>query len=261
MSKPGGPAAIPSARLEEYEHRTTVAVTVLAVVFIVGYAIPILWPALPHDLALTCEVVNDAIWVAFALDLLIRVRLAPRPWHYLLTHPLDVAVVVLPMLRPLRVLRVFAAGQALLNRGIRRPMLKITQTVTVTVAVLMLISALAVLDAERHVEDANITTFGDALWWAGTTVTTVGYGDRFPVSGTGRIVAAALMFVGISLLGVITATLASWFVTNARRAEEEAADLETRLAAIEAQLGELREMLARVPTDTSAGQHHGLPGS
>jgi hypothetical protein len=55
--------------------------------------------------------------------------------------------------------------------------------------------------------DANITTFGDALWWAATTVTTVGYGDRFPITATGRAVAVVLMLLGIAVIGVITASV------------------------------------------------------
>jgi voltage-gated potassium channel len=73
-------------------------------------------------------------------------------------------------------------------------------------------AALAVLDVERSSSDANITDFGDAMWWAVTTMTTIGYGDRYPVTGVGRLVAFALMVGGIALLGTVTATLASWLV-------------------------------------------------
>lgn len=66
----------------------------------------------------------------------------------------------------------------------------------------------AVLDAERSHPAANITGFGDAAWWAATTMTTIGYGDRYPVTATGRLAAVALMVAGIAVLGVVTATLA-----------------------------------------------------
>ena len=76
------------------------------------------------------------------------------------------------------------------------------------------LGALAVLDAERDAPGANITTAGDALWWAATTVTTVGYGDRYPVTTTGRFVAVALMVVGIAVVSALTAVIASWLIDN-----------------------------------------------
>jgi voltage-gated potassium channel len=78
----------------------------------------------------------------------------------------------------------------------------------------------AALDAERDAPKANITTIGDALWWAATTVTTVGYGDRYPVTTTGRIIAVTLMVVGIALVGAITASIAAWFVTSLDREKQ-----------------------------------------
>jgi voltage-gated potassium channel len=74
------------------------------------------------------------------------------------------------------------------------------------------IGAVQITISERGVEGSNIKNFGDGLWWAITTVTTVGYGDRFPVTSTGRVLAVCLMLVGISLMGVITASVAAWFV-------------------------------------------------
>jgi voltage-gated potassium channel len=88
------------------------------------------------------------------------------------------------------------------------------------------VAGLASLDAERSNPDANITTFGDALWWACTTITTVGYGDFFPVTAQGRLIAVALMIAGITMLGVVTAALASWFIE--RLGHVEALERETQ---------------------------------
>ncbi len=96
-------------------------------------------------------------------------------------------------------------------------------------------TGLLVLDAERGAEGANIVGSEDALWWAATTVTTVGYGDRFPVTGEGRLVAVALMVGGIALLGVVTASVAAWFVQRFT-ALEDTDDVSARLARIEALL-------------------------
>jgi voltage-gated potassium channel len=85
----------------------------------------------------------------------------------------------------------------------------------------VLVGGLAILDAERANPEANITTSADAWWWAATTVTTVGYGDRYPTTGIGRLVAVALMICGIALLGAVTATLASWLVERIKVEETE----------------------------------------
>ena len=91
-------------------------------------------------------------------------------------------------------------------------------TYVVAGAVLLgFVAALAVLDAERDSPEANITSFGDALWWAAATMTTVGYGDAFPTTGEGRIVGFGLMLGGIALVGTVTAALASWFVEQQRK--------------------------------------------
>ena len=91
-------------------------------------------------------------------------------------------------------------------------------TYVVGVAVIAVgLGAIAVLDAEQDADGANITTFGDALWWAATTVTTVGYGDRFPVTTEGRLMAVALMVVGIAMVGAVTASVAAWMVSQVER--------------------------------------------
>jgi voltage-gated potassium channel len=72
------------------------------------------------------------------------------------------------------------------------------------------------LDHERGQPGANIETFGDALWWPMTTMTTVGYGDRYPVTTTGRFIGAAVMIAGIALLGTVTATIATLLIDRVR---------------------------------------------
>ena len=74
------------------------------------------------------------------------------------------------------------------------------------------VTAIQITISERAVEGSNIKNFGDGLWWAITTVTTVGYGDKFPTTTEGKFLAVGLMIVGISLMGVITASVAAWFV-------------------------------------------------
>jgi voltage-gated potassium channel len=115
------------------------------------------------------------------------------------------------------------------------------------VVLLGFVASLAVLDAERDAPDATLTTFGEAVWWTVTTISTVGYGDRYPVTTEGRVVAAALMVAGIALLGVVTASIASWFVENLRTAGREVERAVVAEAGqVEAQLGEVLAELRRV---------------
>lgn len=226
-------------RLDRYEARTGVPLVALSLAFLVVYAIPILQPDAPSWVLRTCEVANVSIWIVFAIDLVVRARLSGQAKRYLARHPIDVALVALPVLRPLRALRIFTAGNVLIGRGKRLDLGGIFTAVAGAGILLIIIGALASLEAERDADGANIRTFGDAVWWAGTTITTVGYGDRYPVTATGRMVAFALMLMGISLLGVITAAVAAWFVENigSGRAREQAlrdevADLRAQLVAL-----------------------------
>jgi voltage-gated potassium channel len=129
-----------------------------------------------------------------------------------------------------------------------------------TVTLIGFVAALAVLEAERFAPGASIIAFGDAIWWTLTTISTVGYGDRYPVTLEGRLVAASLMVAGIALLGVVTAGIASWFVETLRRAgekvagevEEVAEDVqraEGQLAAVPAELRSINARLDAVERD------------
>jgi voltage-gated potassium channel len=227
-------------RLDRYEARTDRPLLVLAVCFLVVYTVQITVPGLSPAARRCVESASWLIWGLFAADLAIRVWLAEHRGRYLLSHPADVLFVVLPALRPLRVLRIFTAGQALVTRSGRLSLLRTTQAIAAAASLLVLIAALAALDAERDAPGTHMATLADSLWWAATTVTTVGYGDTFPVTGTGRIVAVALMLVGISLVGLITATVAAWFIAQTRDAAvSHEVDITARLARLEATLSEI----------------------
>ncbi len=81
---------------------------------------------------------------------------------------------------------------------------------------MIFVGSLAMLDRERADPEANIKTFGDSVWWAFTTVTTVGYGDHYPVTTLGRWIAVMMMLSGIALIGTVTATLATWLIDQIR---------------------------------------------
>ena len=108
------------------------------------------------------------------------------------------------------------------------------------VLLLIYTASLSVFDKERHLPGASINSFGKALWWSITTVTTVGYGDVYPVTNTGRVIAVLLMIGGISLVGVVTGALASWIIQ--RVAEEDAALQSVTVAHVEELRSEIRTL-------------------
>lgn len=185
-----------------------------------------------------------AIWVLFGIDYVVRLVLAERRTHWFASHIHELAIVALPALRPLRLLRLLtlvsflqrSVGGALRGRVV-------TYAVLGTL-LLVFVASLAMLDAERAAPAGNIKTFPDALWWAIATVTTVGYGDYTPTTATGRCIAVGLMIAGIALLGVVTATLASWLVQKVAEQEDahqsvtqhQIAELTLHIAALRSEL-------------------------
>jgi voltage-gated potassium channel len=224
-------------RIARWEKATEWPLTITALVFLIAYAVQIL--ARPHGvLSAICEILLWVTWVVFAADYITRLVLTERRWRWFSRHLLDLAIVILPMLRPLRLMR-FLTVLAILGRGTGTILRGRVVIYTVGATVLtVFIAALAVFDAERGT--GNIRTFGDAIWWAFVTITTVGYGDFTPVTPTGRVVAVGLMVGGIALIGVVTATLASWIV-------ERVADQNTKTtAATERQVEELRSEIVEL---------------
>jgi voltage-gated potassium channel len=186
--------------------------TVLALAFLVAFSWPAFVAEVDPDTQRILDYVQWVSWVAFAVDLLIGLFLADRKMKFLVQHPLEVITVLLPFLRPLRLLRVISFGTLVIQKVAVGRQFAITLKVFLASILLAYIAAVQITITERGVEGSNIKSFGDGLWWAVTTVTTVGYGDRFPTTSTGRVLAVCLMLVGISLMGVITASVAAWFV-------------------------------------------------
>ncbi|MFF1877510.1 potassium channel family protein [Leifsonia sp. NPDC058230] len=232
-------------RIAKWDGAVEWPLTIAATLFLSAYAIQII--AHPEGVVdVICEFVLWATWVIFATDYLTRLVIAENRWRWFYRHLLDLAIVVLPMLRPLRLMR-FLTVLAIIGRG-AGSMLRgrvVIYTVGATLLTIF-IGALAVYDAESGA--GGIDNFPDAIWWAFVTITTVGYGDFFPVTLTGRIVAVGLMIGGIALIGVVTATLASWIVERvsdqntltAAATEQQVEDLRRELIELKEMIRELR---------------------
>lgn len=214
-------SSVDEPRLRDWQRWTDWPLTALAGLFLVLYAVQVLYVSLPRAAQMRIEIAVWVVWVLFAVDYLVRFSVARRKLRFVLRNPFDLLVVALPILRPLRVVMVIT----LLNRRFIHTLEHRVALFACGATMLVGLSAsLAVLDAERDARDATITTFQDAAWWALTTITTVGYGDRYPVTTEGRLVAAALMVGGIALLGVVTGLVASWFVRMLKGTEQAVAE-------------------------------------
>jgi voltage-gated potassium channel len=190
--------------------------------------------------------VNWAIWIAFAIELVVMLTVVPNKWGWLREHPLEVAIVVLTppflpaglqaaralrLLRLLRLLRVARIARRTFSlEGLRYA------------AWLAGLTAVAGGAAFASVEGRSTW---DGVWWAITTMTTVGYGDLSPETTAGRIIAIPLMIVGIGFVAVLTAAIAERFL--ATRIEHTEAEMTHEVEEAEIELlAELREITARL---------------
>ena len=233
-----------------YERITGVPLAVLGVAFLAMYAWPILDPDLSLEWRDALGIAGLAIWAVFLLDYVARLGLATSRLRFVRRNWFDLLVIVLPMVRPLRAVRAFVAVRMLGRGGSRFGRRDAFVAVAGALIAGGAIAALAMLEAERQNAEANIRTYGDSLWWAISTATTVGYGDRYPTTTEGRLVAAALMIGGVALLGVVTAGLASWFVERFGRSQRVDDDILTTLRALRAEVAALRHDL-----DSRAADH------
>jgi voltage-gated potassium channel len=233
------------SRLDCWESRTELPLAGIATAFLVDYSVKVL----AHPIGYVSDALEwtlYVLWAAFAIDYVVRLTLADQRPRWFVRHILDLAIVVLPFLRPFRLLRlvvVVAALQKAFGDAIRGRVVIYTAASAV---LLVYAASLAVLDAERSDPSAHIRNFGDAVWWSITTITTVGYGDFYPVTAMGRLVAVLLMIGGISLIGMITATVATWIVQNV--AEQDS----TRQAATAAQIEDLHSQITQLTTLVAA---------
>lgn len=242
------------ARQAVWRRRSEIPLIIAALVYLAAYTVQVTLDPEPA-LAVVLEAVVWGIWALFLIDYLVSLSLAHSRRRWFLRHLHELVILLLPVLRPLRLLRLVPLLRVLNRSGGDVLRGHIVLYVVAAMVVLGYAGALAVLDVEQDAPGATITTLSDALWWALTTVTSVGYGDYYPVTGTGRLVAAGLMIGGIGVLSAVTAAFASWLVENvasARAAEDDAARgsdgaeerMQEQLASVSLQIDTLTRQLA-----------------
>jgi voltage-gated potassium channel len=259
VSTPATEAEAAPRRSNAYELFILV-LTVLSLLIMVALLLPVSAPT--EQLLIAYD---NMVCVVFLVDFAIRLRRAPskrayfigeRGWLDLLGSVPSVGAfkyaAVLRLARLSRLARIskLLRGQnkreliddVLRNRG------QYAAFVTVLAAFLVLVVAsVFVLQFESGASDANITTGGGALWWAVVTITTVGYGDEFPVTAAGRITAVFVMFAGVGIIGALASILASVLVPQPK--QEETLDVRAELMGIREELASLRAQLGQGRAD------------
>ncbi|WP_158866855.1 potassium channel family protein [Leifsonia sp. AG29] len=214
----------------------------VAVIFLVAYSIEVIGDVSDRR-AGALDALIWVTWFLFAIDYLVMLVLAENRGRWFVRNLHELAILALPVLRPLRLIRLVLV-LTILHRFAGSTLRGRVLTYVLGSAVLLTyVGAIAVLDAEENAPGSNIKNVGDALWWAAVTITTVGYGDHYPVTAIGRLVAVGLMVGGIAVLGVVTASVASWLIeqvrtTTAKEIEQADADLEERITELTALLNE-----------------------
>lgn len=222
----------------------------LAVIFLCALILPLSTTLTPTE-SLALARLNLTLWALFALEYLTRLYLSLGRRAFVRTHIFDLLIVAVPFFRPFRLIRVISL---LVSSGRRAGGLVVRQVLAYVVcltAIVMSICALIVYHSERSAPGGNIHSISDAFWWALTTTTTVGYGDRFPVTATGRVTAAILMVTGIALVGTITAAVAAGFVhlVRSKPSSQLAHEVEFTSEIVSAKIDHLTSVVERLEAE------------
>jgi voltage-gated potassium channel len=218
--------------LERFERATELPLLLLALAMVPLLVLPLLLD-LPSGLESAFVAADWLIWAVFAVEYAVRLALSQERWKFVRRQWADLLIVVLPFLRPLRILRSARAlrvlklarlGAALgrVSHDGKRLLVRHHFHYALLVIMMVIFGAASLALVVEDGSGGSIDSFGDALWWAVSTITTVGYGDTFPVTPAGRGIAAFLMVTGIALFGMLTANITTFFVERANQAGDEA---------------------------------------
>lgn len=196
--------------IQKWESRSTIPLAFLALVYLGLYAFEVLGnqsEMILFDLIL----VSDIIWGIFIIDFVARFVMHDDKLLFLKRNVIELIGLILPFFRAFRMFRVVIAI-GFLTRAAKSLQGRLNIYLGLILPILIFTCSLGVYEAEHKAAGANITNYGDALWWAFVTITTIGYGDYYPVTFEGRTIAVLLMLSGLALVSVITVSFASWFL-------------------------------------------------
>ena len=211
-------------------HPINIIVFFLSVYVIIALVVDTFFPLSKETSTLLREI-DYGICLVFFIDFLHRFFTAKSKWAYMRWGWIDL-ISSIPMnfflagrlfriFQLIRVLRAIRSIEYLSHYFLKNKIKSAFTSAAILAFLTIVLSAIGILQVEKDAPGANISNAEDALWWAYVTITTVGYGDLYPVTSEGRLIAAVLMTVGVGLFGTFTAYVASWFVAKKVEEEEE----------------------------------------
>ena len=225
------------AMLERFESMTELPLLLLSFAMVPVLIGPLLWEDSFSEAEKTLfRTLDIFIWALFAADFALKFVITTEKLAFLRRNWLDALVVLVPFIRPLRIIRIILFG-ARAVRATRRRMVNVDFLLVYAIGIVV-IAATIVAGVERGHD--SIDSFTDALWWSVVTATTVGYGDMTPVTPVGRGMAVLLMLVGIGLFGGITANFASTIFRTDDNVEANTENLLDEVQKLREEVGALR---------------------
>jgi voltage-gated potassium channel len=178
---------------------------------------------LPPEISRILGILDTMVCILLFVDFCIRFRQAESKLAFMKWGWIDLVASIpniqalrvgrfIRILRLIRLLRAIRATHKLSSIFLKDKIQTGVAGIVLSAFLLVMFCSVAILICEQQDTNANIKTAGDAIWWAMTTITTVGYGDKYPVTALGRIVAMILMTAGIGTFGVLSGLAASFFI-------------------------------------------------
>ncbi|MDC0611534.1 ion transporter [Vibrio sp.] len=199
------------------------------------------------------RITDNIICIFFLIDFVIQFRAAPNKLKFMKWGWIDL-ISSIPMLdmfrygrifRVIKVLRVLRSTRIIVYFLFRNKMHGTFSLVSCVSIILVIFGAISILQLEKGVPGANIQSAGDALWWAFVTITTVGYGDFYPITYEGRIVAVILMTAGVGLFGTFTGFIASWFLEDddSKKDRHVVTNLNDQITDLKQEIQDLKQLI------------------
>ena len=228
--------------LAAWEERSSTPMFVASVLYLLAFAAPIMSTRIQEPYDAYLNIIQMILWGLFAADYCIRLYLAPRRLYFITHNLMNLAIVLLPAWRIVSFLSMIYMTA---NRQYKR-LSELAVKLFGYTAIFIIMFALSIYSVESSEPGAMIRDLPTAYWWMFTTLATVGYGDVYPVTGIGRVIAVIVMLYGGGLVAVATGALASWIIEKfGGREEQEYPATKADVDDLRQEISELRALLAR----------------